>query len=69
MIKRSTFSDLLSYAYNETGLADSDRIQKSIDGDPLVQEEYNELTETIKILDDVTPEINPAVIENILKFC
>ncbi len=69
MIKRSTFSDLLSYAYNETGLHESDRIQKSIDGDPLVQEEFNELTETIKILDEAAPEVNPEVIEKILRFC
>ena len=69
MIKKSTFSDLLSYAYNETDLKDSDRIQKSIDGDPLVQDAFNELTATIQILDEAKPEINPEVIEKILRFC
>lgn len=69
MIKRSTFSDLLSYAYNETGLSDSDRIQKSIDGDPLVREDYHELLEVLNELDAAKPEINPESIKRILQFC
>lgn len=69
MIKRSTFSDLISYAYNETGLHDSDRIQRDLDGDPLLQEEYNELNETLKVLDGVVPEINPETIKRIMEFC
>jgi hypothetical protein len=69
MIKRSTFSDLLSYAYNESDLKDSDRIQREIDGDPLLEQDYKELTGTLNILDAATPEIDPAVIEKILKFC
>ena len=68
MIKRSTFSELLSYAYNEKGLSESDRIQRSIDSDPLLQSEYNELTDTLKILDDAKPEIRAESIEKILKF-
>ena len=43
MNKTSTQKELLRYAYNETDLSDSDRIQKSIDGDPLVQQDYNEI--------------------------
>ena len=69
MIKRSTFSDLLSYAYNESGLSESDRIQRAIDGDPLLQAEYKELTETLNFLDEAKPEINPESIKKILKFC
>ncbi len=69
MIKKSTLSDLLSYAYNESGLHESDRIQREIDGDPLLQDEYKELTETLNILDDAKPEINPELIKKILKFC
>ena len=68
MIKRSTFSELLSYAYNEKGLSESDRIQRAIDGDPLLQSEYNELIDTLKILDDAKPEIRAESIEKILKF-
>ena len=69
MVKRSTFSDLLSYAYNESGLCESDRIQREIDGDPLLQAEYKELTETLNVLDEAKPEISPEVIKKILQFC
>ena len=69
MIKRSTFSDLLSYAYNESGLHESDRIQREIDGDPLLQAEYNELSETLNVLDEAKPEVSPELINKILKLC
>ena len=69
MIKRSTLSDLISYAYNETGLCESDRIQRSIDGDPVVRNDYKEIVEVINILDSATPEISPEAIEKILQFC
>jgi hypothetical protein len=69
MIKRSTLSDLLSYAYNETGLCDGDRIQRSIDGDPVVRTDYNELVKIINVLDDAKPEVSPEAIEKILRFC
>jgi len=69
MIKSSTLSDLLSYSYNETGLCDSDRIQRSLDGDPLLQEEYQKLNEIIGILDSAKPDISPESIRRILQFC
>jgi hypothetical protein len=52
MNKTSTQKDLLRYAYNETDLPDSDRIQRAIDGDPLVQQDYNEIHDVIKTLDE-----------------
>lgn len=69
MIKRSTFSDLLSYAYNESGLCESDRIQREIDGDPLLQAEYKELSKTLNILDQAKPAISQESIKRILQFC
>ena len=68
MIKRSTLSELISYAYNETGLCDSDRIQRSIDGDPLLQEEYKELTTVIQTLDAAKPVVSEESINRILQF-
>ena len=68
MIKRSTLSDLLSYAYNESDLHESDRIQRAIDGDPILKEEFNEVVSTIRILDEAKPEINPESIRRILEF-
>ena len=50
-MNKTTTRDLLFYAYNETDLKDADRIQRSIDGDPLVQNEYNELLSTLSLLD------------------
>jgi hypothetical protein len=58
MNKTSTQKDLLRYAYNETNLPDSDRIQRSIDGDPLVQQDYNEIHEVLKTLDE--GEVSPS---------
>jgi hypothetical protein len=52
MNKTSTQKDLIQYAYNETNLQDSDRIQRSIDGDPLVQQDYDEIHEVLKTLDE-----------------
>jgi hypothetical protein len=69
MIKNTTFSDLLAYAYNETGLAESDRIQRAIDGDPVISEEYNELHVVLNMLSEAKPEISPASIKRILEFC
>jgi hypothetical protein len=69
MIKRSTLSDLVSYAYNETGLCDSDRIQRSIDGDPVVRKDFNEIVEIIQVLGNAQPVISEKSIERILQFC
>jgi hypothetical protein len=69
MIKRSTFSDLISYAYNETGLHDSDRIQRNLDGDPVLQKEYNEINNILEVLDTAKPEVSEESIKKILQFC
>jgi hypothetical protein len=58
MNKTSTQKDLLRYAYNETNLPDSDRIQRSIDGDPLVQQDYSEIHDALKALDE--GEVSPS---------
>lgn len=68
MIRRSTLNDLLSYHYNETGLCDSDRIQRHIDGDPAVREEYNEIISVMHSL-SVVPELSPESVKKILQFC
>ncbi len=69
MMQKSTLTDLLSYAYNETGLCEGDRIQRSIDGDPVLKSEYNEIVDLIQILDKGQPEISPESIKKILLFC
>jgi hypothetical protein len=69
MIKRSTFSDLLSYAYNESDMLDSDSIQRSLDGDPLLNAEYAEINNLISLLNEATPEVPQQAIKKILQFC
>jgi len=67
MDKTSTHSDLLKYAYNETNLPESDRIQRSIDGDPLVQQDYNEINDVLKTLDEGKVSPSEKSIQAILK--
>ena len=69
MVHISTYSDLLSYAYNETGLSDSDRIQRSIDGDPVVRDEFHEVTAVLGLLDEATPAVPQESVDRILQFC
>jgi len=69
MMKTTTQIELLSYAYNETGMHDSDRIQRSIDGDPVVADEFDEIVSVMDVLDQAKPEIKPSTIEKILQFC
>ncbi|HNP48128.1 MAG TPA: hypothetical protein PKL85_04785 [Bacteroidia bacterium] len=66
MIKTTTQIDLLQYAYNESDLADSDRIQRSIDGDPLVKEAFQEIHQLTSILNDGFLEPSEKSILNIL---
>lgn len=67
MIKTTTQSDLILYAYNESNLNDSDRIQRSIDGDPVVQDEFKEITGVINSL-NVSVEPSQESIGKILAF-
>jgi hypothetical protein len=69
MMKTTTQIDLLNYAYNETDLLDSDRIQRTIDGDPVIAENFKEVVNVLGILDSAQPPIDPASIEKILQFC
>ena len=67
MNKTTTKNDLLLYAYNETDLKDSDRIQRAIDGDPLVKEEYYEINQMLEILDQGKVSPSESVIKKILE--
>ena len=66
IIKSTNYSDLLCYYYNETDLLDSDRIQRAIDGDPILQNEYNELNEMMELIAIPTLEPSAKSIERIL---
>ncbi|MBK6445722.1 MAG: hypothetical protein IPG90_05405 [Bacteroidetes bacterium] len=66
MIKTTTQKDLLLYVYNETKLLDSDRIQRAIDGDPLLSNDYQEIVRITETLDVVCPAPSEEAIRNIL---
>jgi len=69
VITTTTVADLLTYAYNEADLLDSDRIQRALDGDPNLQEEYDSILQVMSLLDAGKPEIAAGSIEKILQFC
>lgn len=69
MGQRSTPNSLELYLYacNETGLAESDRVQRAIDGDPLVADAYSEVLEVISALDATKiPGPSDALVSRIL---
>lgn len=68
MIKTTTYSDLLKYAYNESSLIESDRTQRAIDGDPQVKNEFDELHEVLNMLDAKCPQVPDHCIEKVLNF-
>jgi len=68
MNKTITKEDLIFYAYNESDLKDSDRVQRSIDGDPLIQQDFNEIVETMGVLDEGKLNPSDSTILKILNF-
>ncbi len=68
MNKTTTQRDLLLYASNESDLLDSDQVQRSIDGDPMVQQDFNEIISAMSSLDHWLLEPSEKSIEAILAF-
>lgn len=68
MNKTTTKEDLILYAFNESDLKDSDRVQRSIDGDPVIQQDFNEIVETMNILDKGKVQPSDDTIQKILNF-
>jgi hypothetical protein len=68
MNKTTTKEDLILYAYNESDLKDSDRVQRSIDGDPIIQQDFNEIIETMDALDEGKLNPSDSTIQKILNF-
>jgi hypothetical protein len=66
MNKITTQENLIRYAYNETRLFEADQVQRSIDGDPLIREEYREIVEVLNLLGELTLEPSEACIAGIL---
>ena len=68
MEKTSTKHDLIRYSYNETDMKDADRIQRAIDGDPLTQEDFNEINSVLNMLDKGKVQPSDEVVKKIMDF-
>jgi hypothetical protein len=68
MNKTTTKEDLILYAYNESDLKDSDHIQRCIDGDPIIQQDFNEIVETMNVMDAGKVQPSDSTIQKILNF-
>jgi hypothetical protein len=67
-MNKTTTQDLIIYAYNEADLKDSDRIQRSIDGDPLVQNDYKEIFESLASLEGTAVQPSDDTLKKIMDF-
>ena len=61
-------NDLILYAYNETELNDSVRVQHCIDSDPLVESEYNEIVAAVKSLDKILLKPDAKAMNRLMEF-
>ena len=68
MNQNYTAEDLILYAYNETELRDSVRIQNQIDSDPLIADEYREIVASINSLDKIILEPDAFVMNRLMEF-
>jgi hypothetical protein len=69
MIENSTqLNDWLLYYYNECDLLASDRIQRTIDGDPLLQHDYLELVTLLDAMTVKALEPSTASVQRILEY-
>ena len=68
MNQNYTHEELILYAYNETELSDSVRIQHSIDSDPLVEDEYKEIVDAVSSLDKILLEPDTKVMNRLMEF-
>jgi len=68
MIKTFTLNDLIRYYYKETSDQESNEIQSALLRDPILQEQYREVSKTIRRLDEVNCEPSDKAINAILDY-
>ena len=69
MNRTTTYLDLFNYAYNDCDLINSDRVQRAIDGDPQIKNDFDEVVNVINTFDQGVPQVSDKCIEKILQFC
>ena len=68
MNQNYSHNDLILYAYNETELNDSVRIQNTIDSDPLVEGEYKEIISALNSLDTLLLEPDEKAMNRLMEL-
>ena len=69
MLEIYSTNDLVLYLYNETGLEDSVFIQKAIDHDVEVEEEFNQLVAVKELLENHSCTMpKPSTIDAIMAY-
>jgi hypothetical protein len=63
-----TIDDYVRYIYNETDLPDTVLIQRSIDNDEEVEEDFQQLVKTVHLLDKILQEPRQTTVNKILEF-
>lgn len=63
-----TIDDYVRYIYNETDLPDTVLIQRSIDNDEEVEEDFQQLVKTVQLLDKILQEPRQSTVNKILEF-
>ncbi len=67
-MQSTTTNELIDYLLNETSLEESVQVQRAIDSDFQVHEEFEKLKESIDVLDHVLMEPDTDTIEVILRY-
>lgn len=69
MFQNYTTNDLILYLYNETGMEDSVFIQKAIDTDVEVEEEFRQLVAVKQLLTNTSSTMpSPAAVDSIMAY-
>jgi hypothetical protein len=68
MTKTFTPNELIRYYYKETSEKENRNIQNALICDPLLQEQYKEISKIIRLLDKVKFDPSDRVIKTILNY-
>ena len=68
MIKTFTLNDLIRYYYKETSARETREIQNALICDPFLQEQFKEISKTIRNLDEVQCDPSDKVVNAILDY-
>lgn len=68
MIKTSTTENLILYLFNETGMSDSVLIQREIDTDPEIKNEFDSIKRAVRYIDKALIDPSPECLNKIMRY-